>query len=246
MNFNSLQQKPKQTQTAPKTATAPPQGYVLVSGPEQSSEKDTKDERPSLSATVKVALSRHIKSRDPIRVRLVGWYVLNSSAATALTQVQALSPVAVADFSSFAALYDMWRVRHVTFIFRGSSSATITGSADWGLAFDPSNLGAYNSLADLMTAKNHAGPFVLSGGLQNMSPQTTTKTGFHTLSAKLEPQRVTNDGTADNAVGGGWVGTSDTTAIVAWAKPYIPSLGAGIVGSISLYVMYDTEFKART
>jgi len=184
--------------------------------------------------------------RDPYKIQLVGNYVLTSAAATSLTQVQALSPIGVSDFSSMAALFDLWRCTKVRIHARLTGSAAPAGSGEWALAFDPSNVGAYTSVADVMTALHKVGPFVFAGSTAVMFPAITNRTGFVELEAPLVNQPIKNDGTAANAVGGGWVGTSDTTSIVGWLKPMVNSFGPGITSTLSFFVTYDCEFKSRT
>jgi len=244
MNISFLN---KQKLSAASNAAQTPSGYILVQDPNSKDQQKTAgDDKTPLSAVFKLAVSRHLKaSRDPVRVRLVGEYAATSAAATALTSVQALSPISVSDYSSFAAVYDLWRVQHVKVHVRCGSSGAINGAADWGLAWDPVNIGPYTGVGDIMTAKSHIGPFVI-GGTIVLSPSSYTKSGFHELSAKLIPTRVTNDSTAANAVGGGWVGSSDTTAVIGWLKPYVGSLGAGVTSTLVYYVTYDVEFKSRT
>lgn len=229
---------------------APPQGYVYVAvpdGKELSTKEVEDDKKATLSAGVKLALSRHLRaSKDPVRVRLASWYPISSSAATILNAVQALSPIGVTDFSSFAAVYDLWRVKSLHVMVRTDSSGAMTGSADWGLAWDPVNIGTYSSLADILTAKTHIGPFVICGANSLQSPQSFTSNGFHSMHCKLVPTKLTNDSTAVNAVGGGWVGTSNATAVVGWLKPFCASLGGSLISSMSIYVVYDVEFKSRT
>jgi len=182
-----------------------------------------------------------------VKVKLVGSYALVSSAATALSQVQALSPIAVSDYASFAAVYDLWRVKHIRIRFRLGSSGAIAGSADGAVAWDPSNLGAYASVSDVLTAQHHFGPICLLGSQATYAGTASVNgTGFHEFGFPLVDQRITNDSSAASAVGGGWVGTSDTTAIVGWVKPYINSLGGSLTSTLTMYVIYDVEFKSRT
>ncbi len=186
------------------------------------------------------------KTADPVVVNLAAAYVTTSAAATALSAVQALSPIGVADYSSFAALFDLWRVRGITVHFRLTGSATPAGSGAWALAFDPSNVGSYSGVDDVLTAQHHAGPMVF--GIKSTTfPEPMNHSGYYRLKLALPVEsRVTNDGAAANAVGGGWVGTSNTTAVVGWLKPYVNSWGPAITSTIEYYVVYEVEFKART
>jgi len=179
-----------------------------------------------------------------VMTRLVAKYSTVSAAGAAITSVQALSPLGVQDFSSYAALYDLVRVKKVEVMVR-LESGVLNGSLDYAVAFDPSNLGAYASVADVLTARHHVGPLIAYGTV-SVGTASVNKTGFQRFTARLEQERVTNDGTAANAVGGGWIGTSDTTAVVGWLKPYVSAAGGAIVQTLFYYVVYDVEFKSRT
>lgn len=204
-------------------------------------------------------LARHLGNRSgkssgakPVNVRLVANYELAGSANTALDTVQALSPIAVQDFSSFASLYDLQRTKAMTIYWRTASSSQINGAVAGGFAFDPSNVGTYASLPDVLTAQQHVGPILMSGTSIDVSSLGTTSSsthpGYHRFDVHLSTgkNKITNDSTASNAVGGGYVGTSDTTAIVGWIKPYIQPMGASVSSSLSMYVVYDVEFSSRT
>jgi hypothetical protein len=241
---------------------AVPEGYILVKNPKTGGDEKSGDplsksgeaqgvdsvtsSKILMSPSFKAALSAGKRQGNVIQVRLVGSYTITSAAATALTQVQALSPIAISDWSSFAAVYDLARVKGVLVHYRMTASAAVTGAADFGVAFDPSNLGAYSSVSDVMTAKHHHGPGVV-GATTTFGCLPTGRTGFFKIGPiRLEQQRVTNDGTAAAAIGGGWFGTSDTTAVVGWLKPFCASLGGALTSTIVYYVVYDVEFKSRT
>lgn len=214
---------------------------------------DTKS--AEVPTTAKMVRLRHVmtmarsggsKQTDPVEARLVGLYVQSSAAATALNAVQALSPIAVDDFASFAALFDLWRCKSVEVKLRLSGSSAPAGSLSWAVAFDPSNVGVYGGVPDVLTSKFHLGPCV--AGIKTLIyPESFTPSGFYDLKAVLPASsRVTNDGAAANAVGGGWVGTSNTTAVVGWMKPFVPSFGPAITSILEYYVIYNCEFKSRT
>jgi hypothetical protein len=211
-----------------------------------------KDQKATANASEPIAIPKMMLSKSrtmakpgsSVVVKLVGQYVLTSAANSALTQVQALSPISVSDYSSFAAVYDLCRVKGVVVNFRVASSGAINGSCDYAVAFDPSNLGVYAGVSDVMTAQHCRGPFVTG---TNLGVAPVNPSGFHSLECILPVQtRITNDGAAAAAVGGGWFGTSDTTAVTGWLKPFIASFGAGVTSTIVYYVTYMCEFKART
>lgn len=239
---------------SPKTLDSIPDGYVLVKeikAPKK--EQDSKDSKTALSTVVAQppvrlrALGAGGKYMKPIKVKLVSRYDLSSTAATPLTSVQALSPIAVQDFSGYAALYDLQRTLRVHVAWYAQSSGTINGSATYAVAMDPSNPGVYGSVADVLTAQHKAGPFVLGQNSNSKDPGLSmTASGFRTLDMSCIPTKITGDSATSNLVGGGWTATSNTTAIVGWFKPYVDSLGGALVSSITMYVTYYVEFKSRT
>jgi len=229
---------------------------VAVSQPVQSAGATSGDSKDVKSADQKavVAVPRLLQGRSagakfaaPVKVKLVGRYTLTSSAATPLSTVQALSPLAVSDFSSFAAVYDLVRTLSIRVHFCCLSSAVVAGFSQYAIAWDPSNIGAYSSISDVLTAQVHQGPFLIGGGTSTREPSlSSTPTGFHSMSAKLPVNKITNDSTAANIIGGAWMGTSNTTGVIGWIKPYVDSFGVGVSSTIDMYVTYYVEFKSRT
>ncbi len=187
------------------------------------------------------------KKQQVIKTTVCQQLVVASSANTALTTVTSLTPIGQQDWSSFAAVFDLARVERVKFhVSMNTSGSALSGSATWGLAFDPANSGVYSSVADVMTAAFKLAPLAIFNATATFPDFTSSKTGFLTFNGKLEQQKVTNDGGATALVGGGWFGTSDTTSIIGYLKPYVPSLGTGVVSNLVVYIEYFCEFKWRT
>jgi hypothetical protein len=234
-----------------------PDGYVLVKklpekGPD---EKDTKSQTAAPASTALSSIPRLLgggqagrpNGLKPITVKLVARYDLIGSAASVLNQVQPVSPIAVADFNSFAALYDLQRTKSLRVHFCVLSSAAIAGFSTYGLAWDPSNLGAYNSLPDLLTAQVKRGPYLIGGGTATREPSLScSETGFHSMNVSLPMNKITGDTATSNLVGGAWVATSNTTALVGWIKPYIESFGPSVSATLTMFIEYHVEFKSRT
>jgi len=169
-----------------------------------------------------------------------------SAANTALTTVTSLVANNAQDWSSFSSVFDMARVLKIKFHIRLAAGGTLNGTASWGVAFDPSNGGAYGSTADVLTAAMKLAPVVILNTTATAPDFSMTKNGFLNFGRKLEHQRITNDGGATALVGGGWFGTSDTTSVLGYLKPYCPSLGAGVTANLEYYAELLTEFKWRT
>jgi len=183
---------------------------------------------------------------NKVHTKLVAKYSLVSSPNTALTQVQALSPISVSDWSGYAGLYDLCRVHAVTVHVMATFSLAVNGTVTGGLAFDPSNLGAYASVADVMTAAHRIAPMAFSGPSLTVAPLPYNGDGFWKMHAKLVPARLTADSSAAALVGGGWFATADTTALVGWLKPYVDAGGASNTSALICFVTYDCEFASRT
>lgn len=219
--------------------------------------KDQKDDKKSslpcadtkVVATIKQHMSR-LKTNSTVSARLVGAYAIAGVSGGSSYASQALSPIAVQDWSSYAALYDLARCVHIKIAICPAPSAipTIVNSslAIWLAAWDPSNLTAYSSTSDMLTAQHFIGP------IQYNTPQSTTltmtKTGFHTMNVILPTpkEQIANNNTSAGQAGGGWIATSDTNYIIGWLKTYQGQLGTGITPNLTVYVWYDMVFKSRT
>jgi hypothetical protein len=215
---------------------------------------DVKDIKQPVGSVAAISIPRPLMGRPqggkfqkPIKVKLVARYTLSSNAATPLSQVLALSPIGVTDFSSYAAVYDLVRTIKIRVHFCVLASGAVSGFSQYAVAWDPSNIGSYSSVSDVLTAQVHQGPFLIGGGTATREPSLSmTPSGFRIIEAKLPVNKITNDSTASNIIGGAWMGTSNTTAVVGWIKPYIDSFGAGITSTMDMYVQYYVEFKSRT
>lgn len=189
---------------------------------------------------------RGSKAGRKISVNLVAKYTMAGASNTVYNTVQALTPIGAQDYSSFASLYDIVRVKGFTLraaLGVNQTSGMVSGA--WGVAFDIANSGAYTSLADVMTATQM---IVTATSSPGASPQVFTPDGFRHLNVRLPEQkeRITSDGSAAGGVGGGWFATSATTLSVGWLKPYIEVLGSAVSANGVLYVTYHCEFAQRT
>jgi hypothetical protein len=227
--------------------------FSSSSAPAKDQKDDKKSSLPCADTKTVAILKNHmsrLKTNSMVRARLVGGYAIAGTSGGSTYQTQALSPIGVQDWSSYAALYDLARCTRVKFHICPAPSAapTIVNSslAIWAAAWDPSNLAAYSSTGDMLTAQHFIGP------IQYNVPQSTTltmtKTGFHTMSVNLPTpkEQIANNNASAGVAGGGWIATSDTNYIIGWLKTYQGQLGTGITPNLTVYVWYDMEFKSRT
>jgi len=202
----------------------------------------------SLSARGTMSKLRGL-GRDRVTVKLFGQYTsaFISGANASLFSSQAISPINVADWSSYAALYDIARVKRVVVYVQPNASGPATVSGYWSLAWDPSNSAAYSSFTDTLTAQHHIGPVGYSSTTAN-GTATFTKTGFHEMKIGLPTpkEQIANNNLAAGIVGGGWIATSDTNYICGYLKSFQSALGAGVVSGLNVLVEYLVEFRART
>lgn len=180
-----------------------------------------------------------------VNVDVVAKYVMNGSPNTVYNTVQALGPVGIPDYTSFAVLYDIARVRGLTIRCSLSANLAPVSPFGWGLAFDPSNIGAYSSISDVMTAQHY---FVAASGPSWTTPESVTKDGFRTIHLKFPEQKygISAVGTSTTSIGGGWFATSTTGVTTGWVKPYIEAMGSSVSALGLFYVTYHMQFSERT
>jgi hypothetical protein len=224
---------------------------VTVYSKDEKNKEATADVKSfSLTGRAKSHLSR--MSKGSVKVTLAAGYSIAGTSGGATYQSQALSPIGVQDWSSYASLYDMCRTIRVRMRMWPivSATPTVTGSAlsFWAAAWDPSNLSAYSSTADMLTAQHFVGPVLYDGTTGNNLSVAFTHDGTYHLNVRLPApkEQIANNNTAAPVCGGGWIATSDTNYICGWLKTFQGQLGSGITPSLVLYVWYDVEFKSRT
>ncbi len=187
------------------------------------------------------------KGQRGVVVKLVSSGSTTGSANTAFFPVIAIVPSGFTDFAGFAALYDEYRIRRAILHFNVGPSAppTTVGSAI-AVAFDPVNSGAYVSISDAITAQHSKGPCQINTA--NAVPLARNETGYWTLgSGKLVPTVLPNGSSVLGlSVGGAWIGTADTQAVVGYWKGAINALGASVSATLAYTIVLEAEFRMRT
>jgi hypothetical protein len=191
------------------------------------------------------------KVSDPVEVFLIQSGSITTAANTANTPNVTISPVGAQDYSNFAAVFDEVRVRRIDYFISMTSSAPSPPAVGYAaFAHDPANFAAYSNPADVLSAEHCIGPFSFTqqnaAGGYTAYPVAMTSSGFWKMSVPLHPTRLTNDGGAATSFGGGWLGTSIGTAVVAILKGYIPSFGAGNTSTMNYVARMHCEFRSRT
>ncbi len=182
-------------------------------------------------------------------IRTVVWYsgTSSSSAAAAQAPVVAIEPGLSAEFSSFAALFDEYKV------FAGKLHWKLTTSNagqyyDAGVAYDPEDSTAYGGLLTLLPASQRQGPIASGADGNNGNPVSITRHGlwefpFH---CPREPQRVPDSADVSSRLNTGqWSSTAITDADYGYLKWYINAPAAGST-TLTYYVELDVEFRSRT
>jgi len=179
-----------------------------------------------------------------ITVKLVQKQTFSTASATAYNTVLALSPIGVQDWTSFASLYDIARVKSLVIHQKLTSGAANQGGQTWAIAFDPANAGAYAGVADVLTAAHNSGPIPFEDNLS--TPSAVTRNGFLKWGLKFPEQkmRITDDATS-SSIGGGWFATESTSLVTGYLKPYVEAV-TGTTSIVVLWIEYWCVFAMRT
>jgi len=184
------------------------------------------------------------KAGKQITVKLVGKKTFSTATSTVYNTPIALSPIGVQDWTGFASLYDIARVKGLVFHMNLSPGAPVQFGTTWAVAFDPVNAGAYASVADVMTAAHNSGPLVFDPSLS--SPTPVTRNGFYRWGCKFPEQklRITDDTTAAS-IGGGWFAAESTSLVTGYLKPYVEAVST-TTSVVTIWVEYICQFAMRT
>jgi len=211
---------------------------------EQNDSKDAK--LPTVLTLLKgIRASQRLSPGKIFPARLVGLYGIASGANTTLNSVQSCSPIGVQDWTGFQALFDECRVTSMRVRLRATFSPIPATQGEFGLAYDPANVGVYTNLSDVVTAERHIGPCPITGSTALSSPQTA-QSGYYEMIIKTPATRLTSDGASATTIGGGWFGTSSTTLTAGYLKAYCPAMGAGVVSNYVVWIEYFCNFRNRT
>jgi len=233
--------------------------YVLVkrslAASAVASSQDVKSLTPSVtslgSSTGMSKMSSRAKTHNgrlqKVTVKLCDLGQTVSGSGTWFTST-ALSPVGIQDYSAFASVYDIFRVKQIEVkAFLNVSTSVTTTNAQWAYAWDPANPSAYANLSDIFTAENCVGPNVIDSAAATNTPMTAH--GTYNLKIRLPtPKEVISNyqsASAQVVAGGGWQACSSSTNPVGYIKAGAIT-GSGVTGTIYYCLIYTVEFASRT
>lgn len=168
--------------------------------------------------------------------------------------VVAINANGITDFSAFASLFDVYRIRgghyQFQFGFLGSSTNSTpanTGSATFVFAYDVNSTAASNpgTLADDAQARVYFMPVAITYGGSNLVLGQLNK--LHSYKWKTTPGVIDSASTSPPIQGeGDWCLTSDTTSAYGYLKPYGIFGAAGVIANaVNGILTNDFEFRMR-
>lgn len=210
-------------------------------------QKDTKIV-PLLPNSLHDKLTKSAMRGGIIRVQIPNAEITMTSAAnTAYTTVASLFPLNQTEAKTFASVYDA--ARTVSFRWYAAPSLVVTASGvpqntqtttHTACAYDPANSGTYSSVTGVLAAASHIGPYAMAAIPFNcQQPTIKWKT------VKI-PKPVVDPGLVTDLLDSNWVGSSDTSVLVGYLKPYFEAAGAATSAQMVHFVIYTMEFCNRS
>lgn len=187
-----------------------------------------------------------------IKTRLAISGSVSSSAATALSTVINVDPSSSAEWTNFQQLFDEVKVYGGVLHFHVLTAGGTPIEQEFALAYDPTNGGAYTSVAGVLVADQSVlkRATVSSAAAALDAPQPVNNSGFWEFRFKCPeaPQKVASNVLVDAEVCTGlWADvTNSVTPKYGYIKPYAPSAGASVVFSIYYYLVLDCAFRSRS
>jgi hypothetical protein len=183
----------------------------------------------------------------PMRVKIGDHFNVVSSANTTLSTVSNLTPLNLTEAKSFASLFDICRVVGFSLEVMTNTYTSATGApvapatiSHGIVTFDPASAGAYSSVATALDAVKHLGPFSM-GALYTGLPLLSKRQKMY-----VKEPRVVDPGLVTDLLDGNWVGSSDTSVLVGYLKPFVEQCGAAISSHLAYFIIYDIEYAFRT
>jgi hypothetical protein len=244
--------------------------YIVVKTEPETPKQDDKKEgkavmKDSISRVMGMMRGKNGKVTT-IRTRLVDPIGVTGTANTAYTTVLALTSGNWLEFSSFAALFDEYRVTHFELYWRVVGTATagagvsVQASAIW--MFDPTSNTVLTGVGQGMESDQNTGPHVVmdsccrdpaaSGSVGGINQNQTSspivqvsKNGFWQKKFKVPSGTQLNPGTSGLIVNGAWTSTQDATVVHGYLKPYIEAMGTNIIPNVYGFIVATVEFRSR-
>jgi hypothetical protein len=202
--------------------------------------KDEKGDQKTVVVNPKVmnAMGRKL---GKIKVVLVGNVVSTAVASAAQNPVDTLNANGALEYSSYAALYDEFKVNSIDCYLHVSCTASSNTPIEFGFVYDPANSGAYSAAEQSLATSQHI--YGVLGSLTTNSIQCVTKNGFVVKKLKVPRGPLSSAAVAGN----NWCPTSASTSntICGYGKFYVDSTAAGNSVLMRTYV-YHCEFRSRS
>jgi hypothetical protein len=195
---------------------------------------------------------------NPIRTKIWVAGDAASSSGTAYNTVINVRPSASSEFTSFAALFDEFKVHGGTIHFAtwatGQTNAVV--DVDGCVVYDPDDNTAYTSVLTALAASQKIGPISISGGTDSsvagstartFAPIPTSRTGYFRFKYKCGPGPHSTTGNSQQVVTGNWCSTNitNTQGDYGYVKPIISAAGSTVI-DFRYYMEMDVEFRSRT
>ncbi len=188
----------------------------------------------------------------PMKTTLAWSATISSSANTILNSTISVDLLQSAEFSSFAALYDLVKcVGGRVFWSVDSAGGTPTDTFAI-LTYDPEDSSSYNSTSAAMVATYNTGPMRVSvPNLSSLSaPQPVCKRGMWEFKFKCPnvPQKIADNSSSSLAnCTGMWASTNlGSTIKYGYIKPVVEAAGTSVVTALHYFISVDVEFRSRT
>lgn len=215
-------------------------------------------QRYPLKATLSAMTGRGGKPKlNNLRTRIWDSASPASASGTALTTVINVRPAAAAEFASFQAIYDEFKVHGCRLHFVIWSTGQTNGVVTQGnISYDPVDNAAYGGIVTSLAASQKTGPFTVwsatdaslaSSSARTIAPIAVSKSGMYILSVKCPKgaQMVVNN--SQQVATGLWCDTNITSSQgdYGYIKPYISAAGSTTI-TMTYFIEYDVEFRSRT
>jgi len=175
---------------------------------------------------------------------------VTSAAATALTTVTTLLPLALGEAATMAAVFDICCCHKIHF----KTNLTCTDAAqalnnaigplNWAVGYDPSNSAVFGSVIAACNSAHHTGPNTGNTAADAVTPAAFSKDGFTHFTAPVPT--LVDPGILADLLDGNWVASTDAGVIVGYMKPYVESAGAARLSNLTAFIGYDIEWRFRT
>jgi len=181
-----------------------------------------------------------------------------SGSGAALGTVVNVRPSATAEWTSFASIYDEFKVHGgaVHFQIFANGQTNLITDVSGVVVYDPDDNTAYTSVTTALVASQKFGPFNISGvtdssvagsTARTSAPVPTSKTGMYVFKFKCPPGPHSTTGNGQQVVTGQWCSTNitNTQGDYGYIKPAVDAAGSTVT-DMKGYLMMEVEFRSRT